>query len=174
MTAFQRRIFLALDAKGALLLCGRLAVRIRSHTSTAAATAAAHVLLQQAGGAIFAHSGTVHLDRSLVRDNTAAEGAGVALSGGSRLTASHSELGGNRLLAGGGSEAAAAAAGSNSLGAPGQGADLLLTDGGNSAAYLDPLPEAGQLSGELDCCPAQRRASQQTITALFAAPAAAA
>ena len=92
---------------------------------------------------MYVHSGMLHLDRTSVRDNTAVEGAGVCLAGGSRLTASRSQLGGNHLASSGDEHPEAAA-----------GADLLLADGGNSAAYLEPMPQDGELSGEL-----QRHAS---------------
>ncbi|KAI3424151.1 hypothetical protein D9Q98_009511 [Chlorella vulgaris] len=87
---------------------------------------------QQGGGGIFAHSGSLHLDRTTVQGNRAGEGAGISLSGGSRLTATGCSLGGNLLL--GSSEG------------PEAGADLLVVDGDNSAAYLDPLPEHGEVS----------------------------
>jgi hypothetical protein len=89
--------------------------------------------VQQAGGGIFAHSGSIHLDRTVVNANTAAEGGGIALAGGSRLTASDARLHGNQL-----------SAGSQDMGA---GVDLLLADGEHSAAWLEPLPQPGQLSG---------------------------
>lgn len=89
--------------------------------------------MQQAGGGVYVHSGTLHLDRTVVHENVAAEGAGVCLAGGSRLSASRSQLGGNRL--GGSSEAA--------------GADVLLASGDENAAYVEPLPAAGELSGEM-------------------------
>lgn len=73
-----------------------------------------------------------------MRSNGAAEGAGIALAGGSRLTARQCQLGGNALAGDGADGTAGAAA----------GADLLLLDADNSAAYLDPLPGAGELSGE--------------------------
>ncbi|KAL4442679.1 hypothetical protein ABPG77_006673 [Micractinium sp. CCAP 211/92] len=105
---------------------------------------------QQAGGAIFAHSAWVHLDRTTVHSNSAAEGGGIALAGGSRLTARKSQLGSNALAG-----ARGAGAGGNSasdVAGAAAGADLLLLDADNSAAYLEPLPEAGALSvrgGEL-------------------------
>ncbi len=90
--------------------------------------------LQQSGGAIFAHSGTLTLHRTTVSGNTATEGGGISLSGGSRLTAKGCSLGGN-LLSGGSS-------------GPGAGADLLLVDGEHSAAYLQPMPSPEAASGE--------------------------
>ena len=78
------------------------------------------------------------MDRSTLSGNTAAEGGGIYLSGGSRLTASACQLGGNRL-----------ASASNSLAARRTaGADLAAADGqGNSVAYLEPLPAEGELAG---------------------------
>ena len=91
------------------------------------------LFLQQAGGGVYVHSGVLHLDRTVVRENVAAEGAGVCLVGGSRLSASRSQLGGNRLS--GSSEAA--------------GTDILLAGVDENAAYMEPLPAAGELSGEM-------------------------
>lgn len=88
-------------------------------------------MLQLAGGGVYVHSSVLHLDRTMVRDNEAAEGGGVCLAAGSRLSASRSHLGSNR---GSGSSSAA-------------GADLLLADGDGSAAYMEPLPAADELSG---------------------------
>ncbi|EFN53548.1 hypothetical protein CHLNCDRAFT_53713 [Chlorella variabilis] len=115
------------------------AARVDSHaTLTLTGCEVVGNTAQQAGGGVFSHSGTLRLRRTALYGNAAAEGGGVSLSGGSRLTASRCRLGGNRLAGGGGG--------------PGAGADLLLTDGEHSAAYLEPLPEAGELSargGEL-------------------------
>ena len=93
--------------------------------------------LQQAGGAAYVHSAQLRLDRTTVSGNSAAEGGGVCLAGGSRLEATRSRLAGNRLTAGGAAAASAMA-----------GADLLVVDPHTSAAYFQPLPAAGELSGE--------------------------
>lgn len=86
-----------------------------------------------------------------MRGNVAAEGAGIALTGGSRLTARQCWLAGNAPAG----MASASGSGSHATGAA-AGADLLLLDGANSAAYFEPLPEAGELSGGsvvlLGCC----------------------
>lgn len=113
-------------------------------------------LLQQAGGGVYVHSGSLHLDRTAVQGNTAAEGGGVTLAGGSRLTASRAQLSGNRLAGGSGDSAELAAA---------AGADLLLEDGANSEAALDPLPAPGQLSGA--CCGLLRACRHGYRSALF-------
>lgn len=86
---------------------------------------------------MYVHSGSLHLDRTAVQGNAATEGGGVALAGGSRLTASRALLAGNRLMSSSDSADLAAAA----------GADLLFVDGTNSEALLDPLPTPGQMSG---------------------------
>lgn len=83
---------------------------------------------------MYVHSGVLHLDRTTVRDNEAAEGGGVCLAAASRLSASRSQLGGNRQSSGSSA-----------------GADLLLADGEGSAAYMEPLPAADELSGGLAC-----------------------
>lgn len=101
-------------------------------------------VLQQAGGAIFAHSAWVHLDRATVHSNSATEGGGIALAGGSRLTARESQLGGNALAGASGHGGTTA----GDLAGAATGADLLLLDADNSAAYVEPLPEAGALLGE--------------------------
>lgn len=91
--------------------------------------------MQATGGGVYVHSGVLHVDQTTVRDNMAAQGGGISLAGSSRLTASLSEFGGNRVSS-----------------VDGVGADLLLADGDDSAAYLDPVPEEGQLSGETRTC----------------------
>ncbi|KAL4424301.1 hypothetical protein ABPG75_001602 [Micractinium tetrahymenae] len=101
---------------------------------------------QQAGGAIFAHSAWLHLERTSVHGNSAAEGAGIALAGGSRLTARQSQLAGNVLAASAGGAAGSDGSTERVAAAAAAGADLLLLDGDNSAAYLEPLPAAGELS----------------------------
>lgn len=108
-------------------------VRMLPAADEPTAKALASTPLQQAGGGVYVHSGMLHMDRTTVRDNEAAEGGGVCLAAGSRLTAARSQLGGNRQS--GGSDAV--------------GADLLLVDGEESAAYMEPLPAAEQLSGGL-------------------------
>lgn len=103
--------------------------------------------LQDLGGAVYVHSGVLHLDQTSVRGNIAPQGGGITLAGSSRLTASWSQLSGNRL----------------SVSSDQAGADLLLADGNDSVAYLEPMPKAGSLSGESHtatcCCPkvCQRR-----------------